>query len=123
MIGDCIRWAISHKVIPVAVRTMLWFYRTTPHSFTGVSPFELLKGRKACSEFRPAWMSKWFKHRVSAQKLDEMVRNKVVNTQTKQKAFFDSRKASVCPVLNTGHQRLLAQVTVASPSFSSSRFR
>lgn len=62
VLGECIQWALSNKcVVANSVRSMLWFYHTTPHSTTGVSPFELLHGRRAATAFCLGWMSKWIK--------------------------------------------------------------
>lgn len=91
VLGECIRWALSKKcVVSNSVRSMLWFYRTTPYSTTGVLPFELLRGRRASTTVCPAWMSKWIK---GTQLSDESVGWQVKLTQDKQKLYFDSKKS------------------------------
>ena len=92
VIGECIRWSTAgnHDVVR-SLRTMLWFYRTTPHSSTKISPFELLRGRKAGTRYRPVWMGKWLKMCLNVEKLMEIVRVNVGEAQVKQKQNFDSR--------------------------------
>lgn len=90
VLGECIQWALAGKHVVVnAVRSMLWFYRTTPHSSTGVTPFQLLRGRRAATLFCPSWMSRWVKGEVWS---DAVIRKKVEVVQSKQKSHFDSSK-------------------------------
>lgn len=90
VLGECIQWALANKcLVADSVRSMLWFYRTTPHSTTGVSPFELLRRRIASTTFSSSWMNKWVK---SGRWSDACVRRCMCLTQEKQKLYFDSKK-------------------------------
>ena len=92
VVGECIKWAVAgnHDIVR-SLRTMLWFYRTTPHSSTKISPFELLRGRKAGTRYRPVWMGKWLKMCSNVEQLMEIARMNVSEAQVKQKRNFDSR--------------------------------
>lgn len=93
VLNNCVQWALAGKCnVQNAVRSMLWFYRTTPHSSTKVSPYELLRGRKPCSKVCPGWMSRWVKL-DSIHDMDEFVRHNVSRAQSRQKLHFDSRKS------------------------------
>ena len=69
---------------------MLWFYRTTPHSVTKVTPFELLKGRGPTSELYPVWMTRCLKKQNNLVK-DEVCKN-VELAQEKQCARYNKKK-------------------------------
>lgn len=93
VVGECIKWAVNgkHDVLK-SLESMLWFYRTTPHSSTKVPPFELLRGRKASTSFRPAWMSKWLVSETNVESLMEIVKSNLDVVQSKQNTWLDLKK-------------------------------
>ncbi|XP_078533910.1 gypsy retrotransposon integrase-like protein 1 [Lissotriton helveticus] len=59
VIVECVQAAFrSNNCIFQAVKDLIWSYRISPHVATGFSPFELMRGRKACSQAVPFWMVK-----------------------------------------------------------------
>ena len=68
-----------------AVRQFLLQYRVTPHSTTGRSPAELLRGRQLRTPLRAAAADQ---HRFVT---DDQVRATVASKQAKQKSYWDAK--------------------------------
>ncbi|KAJ1137411.1 hypothetical protein NDU88_003817 [Pleurodeles waltl] len=84
VLKECVQLAEDEgKCVLDAVKAMLWNYRNTPHTATGVTPFVLLKGREANTAVTPALMHKIMIAECGRNKLMRAVVRKVAECQVK----------------------------------------
>ena len=75
---------LQNKSLHQTIQDLLFDYRSTPHSVTGLSPFELLNSRRMRTK-----LSQWYPFKITLGEYnEEMVKDKLV----KMKQFFDKRK-------------------------------
>ncbi len=83
------------------IRTYLFAYRTTPHTTTGVSPAELMFGRKLRTKLPQL--------EVDSQGLDEEVRDRDATQKYKNKLYIDGKRGAADRDLQPGDTVLLKQ--------------
>ena len=84
-----------------AVRTYLFAYRATPHATTGVSPAELMFGRKLKTKLPQL--------DVDRQDLDEEVRDRDTTQKYKNKLYIDDKRGAADRDLQSGDTVLVKQ--------------
>lgn len=84
---ECVQAAYRSNVCVLqAIQDLVWSYRTTPHVTTTISPFELMRGRKASTEMCPFWMVKTFHEGCNMKQVWELA-NRSNNVNEKRCEF------------------------------------
>lgn len=92
ILKNAIRWAWANGMNwKESVRNVIMAHRFTPHSSTGVSPFELSRGRKATTKLCPGWMGEVINMGVATDNAVDMIRQK----QYRNKAWHDKKRFRV----------------------------
>lgn len=96
------------------VTSFLHTYRATPHAMTGVSPFELMYGRKMRTKLAVMPLP-------PCSNRDEEVRNRVSKRQSQMKAYCDKKRGARTPAFKVGDKvrvRIQTHVPKGHPKFT-----
>lgn len=86
VVKDCAQRTLeSRGSFDSVLRDTWWAHRTTPNVVTLKSPFEDLRGRKACSKLNPCWLPEC----TSSEQSLVWRRSRVSNYQNRYKARYD----------------------------------